>query len=68
MSTSLDPDRQSPPVEKLAYKLSEASTMLGLSEITIRRLIKRGALRPNRAVRHIIFSRKELERFLSEGG
>jgi excisionase family DNA binding protein len=51
-----------------ALKLKEARAYLGgLSVPTIHRLIRRGLLRPNRAVRHLLFSREELDRFLREG-
>ena len=53
-------------IEPAAYKLPEACQYLGgLSQITVRRLVNRGLLRPNRAVRHLIFSRVELDRFLA---
>jgi len=49
-----------------ALKLEEARQYLGgLSKPTMYRLIKRGLLQPNRALRHIIFSRSELDRFLA---
>lgn len=51
-----------------ALKLKEARQYLGgLSTPTIHRLMKRGLLRPNRALRHLLFSREELDRFLREG-
>ena len=51
-----------------ALKLKPAAQYLGgLSIPTIHRLIKRGLLRPNRALRHLLFSREELDRFLREG-
>ena len=51
-----------------ALKLKEARQYLGgLSTPTIHRLIKRGLLRPNRALRHLLFSCEELDRFLREG-
>ena len=39
----------------------------GISEITMRRLIARGLIKPNRALRHIIIPIAELDRFLREG-
>ena len=39
----------------------------GISEITMRRLIARGLIKPNRALRHIIIPIAELDRFLHEG-
>ena len=56
-----------PPAEKMAYKLAEAAALLSVSEITVRRLVARGELHPVRAIRHLIFSRNELRRFLDSG-
>jgi excisionase family DNA binding protein len=51
-----------------AFKLRDAAKYLGgVSEITIRRLIERGQLKPNRSIRHILLSKAELDRFLVEG-
>jgi len=47
-----------------AYKLKPAAHYLSLSEPTIHRLIQCGLLRPNRATRHLLFPKKELDRFL----
>ncbi len=53
------------PIEtRIAYKLSEAATLLGVSTTTIRRAIKRGLIKPSRAFRHVIISKEELNRFL----
>jgi hypothetical protein len=50
-----------------ALKLKEARQYLGgLSTPTIHRLMKRGLLRPNRALRHLLFSREELDRFIRD--
>lgn len=51
-----------------ALKLKPAAQYLGgLSVPSMHRLIHRGLLRPNRALRHLLFSREELDRFLREG-
>jgi excisionase family DNA binding protein len=50
-----------------ALKLKEAANYLGVSIISIRRLIKRGLIKPNRALRHLLISVTELDRFLAEG-
>ena len=51
-----------------ALKLKDAAQYLGgLSTVTVRRLIKRGLLRPNRALRHILIARCELDSFLGNG-
>jgi hypothetical protein len=49
-------------------KLKAAAVYLGgLSIPTMHRLMKRGLLHPNRALRLLLFSREELDRFLREG-
>jgi hypothetical protein len=51
-----------------ALKLKPAAEYLGgLSIPTMHRLIQRGLLRPNRSLRHLIFSHEELDRFLRAG-
>jgi hypothetical protein len=51
-----------------ALKLKGAAEYLGgVSQITVRRLIDRGLIKPNRALRHILIPIGELERFLREG-
>jgi len=52
-----------------ALKIKDAADYLGgVSQITVRRLIKRGLIKPNRALRHILIPISELHRFLEEGG
>jgi ribosomal protein S20 len=53
-------------IEKKGYKRAEAATYLGVAKITIDRLTKRGLLHPSRALRHPIYSRDDLDRFLKE--
>jgi excisionase family DNA binding protein len=48
-----------------AFKLREASQYLSISEISVRRLIARGLIKPNRSLRHVLISKAELDRFLS---
>ena len=51
-----------------ALKLKDAAQYLGgVSPITIHRLIKRGLIKPNRALRHLLIPVAELDRFLAEG-
>ena len=40
----------------------------GVSPTTARRLINRGLIQPNRALRHIPIAVDELDRFLQSGG
>jgi excisionase family DNA binding protein len=56
-----------PQVSPQALKLKQAAEYLGLSTVSIRRLIKCGLIKPNRALRHILISVAELDRFLAEG-
>jgi excisionase family DNA binding protein len=66
-------DTKQPPVvgrtlNQGALKLKDACEYLGgISPITVRRLIKRKQLRPNRTLRHILIPVAELDRFLVEG-
>ena len=53
-------------IEKKGYKRAEAAIYLGVSKITIDRLTKRGLLHPSRALRHPIYSKDDLDRFLRE--
>ena len=66
MSTAMASKPVAPTVEKLAYKLSETAAALSVSEITVRRLATRGLLKPCRSVRHLLFSREEIIRFLAQ--
>lgn len=54
-------------VPRLAHSLRETAEILGISYVSVHRLIKRGLLRPNRALRHKLIARTEIERFLVEG-
>lgn len=49
-----------------AYKIREAAGIIGCSEISVRRLIARGLLRPNRALRHLLIPASEIDRFLDQ--
>jgi hypothetical protein len=52
-----------------ALKIKAAAEYLGgVSTITVRRLIKRELIKPNRALRHILIPIAELERFLAGQG
>jgi excisionase family DNA binding protein len=51
-----------------ALKIKDAANYLGgVSQITVRRLIDRGLIKPNRALRHLLIPVSELDRFLREG-
>lgn len=54
------------PVQKLAYNVEEAAQALGVSIVTIYRLIARGKLKCCGALRHKIIPVTELQRFLKD--
>jgi excisionase family DNA binding protein len=51
---------------KLAFSMGEAAQVLGVSYITIHRLLRRGQIRASSALRTKVIPRAELERFLRE--
>ena len=51
---------------RLALTRHETAKALGVTPITIDRLVARGLLHPCRALRRPLFSRDEIERFLRE--
>jgi hypothetical protein len=58
----------SPRVTPGVVKLREAASYLGIFPVSVRRLIKRGLIKPNRALRHVLISLAELDRFINSGG
>ncbi len=56
-----------PAVEQGAFKIPAACRYLGgISEISLRRLIAKGQIKPCRGLRHVLVSRTELDRFLTQ--
>ncbi len=51
---------------RLAYSTQEAANMLGVSVVSLYRLIERGRLTPCRGLRQFVIPAKELDRFLKE--
>ncbi len=51
---------------KLALTRVEAADALNISPATLDRLVKRGLLRPSRALRRPLFAIAEIERFLRD--
>jgi hypothetical protein len=47
-----------------ALKLKPAADYISVSPVSMRRLIKRGLIKPIRSIRHILISVNELNRFL----
>jgi hypothetical protein len=55
-----------PALPRLAYSLQETAELLGVSYISVWRLVARGELRCSKAIRHHIVAKQEIERFLCE--
>ena len=55
-----------PPLPKLAYSMREAAEVIGVSYITMFRLLKRGLIKSSSACRHKLIPHRELERFLKD--
>ncbi len=51
---------------RLGYGRKESAALLGISPVSIDRLVKRGLLHPSRGLRRPLFTLRELERFLEE--
>lgn len=51
---------------RLAYTMEETAEILGVSYITVHRLLKRGLLRSSTALRHKLIPMTEIQRFLRE--
>ena len=50
-----------------AYRIRKAAWFIGGCSVpTMHRLVKRGLIRPNRAMRHLTFAREELLRFVRD--
>src|SRR5262245_27990706 len=64
-STVAGPGLRAQGPERLAYTMKETADLLGVSYVTVHRLLQRGLLRASAASRHKIISRREIERFLA---
>jgi excisionase family DNA binding protein len=51
-------------INRKAFSVRETAIALGISRTSVRRLIQRGLLRPNRALRHLLIPATEIDRFL----
>ncbi len=54
------------PLPRLAYTMRETAAIIGVSYITVHRLLQRGKLRASDAVRNKVIPLTEIERFLKE--
>lgn len=66
LSPNSKSDNASQTLPRLAYTMQETADILGLSYITVHRLLKRGHLKSCSALRHKLISMKEIERFLRD--
>lgn len=55
-----------PALPKLAYSMRESADCIGVSYVTMHRLLKRGLIKSSTALRTKLIARTELERFLKE--
>ncbi len=53
-------------VVKRLYDIHEAAESLSVSTMSIRRLVGRGLLKPNRALGKLLFPATELDRFAAQ--
>ena len=51
---------------RLAYTMRETAEILGVSYVTVHRLLKRGKLRASDAIRNKVIPKTEIEKFLRE--
>jgi hypothetical protein len=63
--TSLNPTTATP-LPRLAFTMRETAAILGVSYITVHRLLKRGKLRASDAIRNKVIPQIEIERFLRD--
>ena len=59
-------DNTSQSLPRLAYTMEETAEILGVSYITVHRLLKRGLLHSSTALRHKLIPMTEIQRFLRE--
>lgn len=57
-------DLTTQPPPRLAYSMREGAQAIGVSYITMHRLLKRGLIRSSSALRTKVIPKSELERFL----
>jgi excisionase family DNA binding protein len=66
LSATQNPNATPDALPRLAFTMKETATILGVSYITVHRLLKRGKLRASDAIRNKVIPRVEIERFLTE--
>jgi hypothetical protein len=68
MKTTLPPSPSDPKLKRIAVSIKTAAIMLEVSEKSIRRLIERGLLKPNRALRVLRIPVSQIEELLTSHG
>ena len=63
---TIETTEKTPALPRLAYTMEETAEILGVSYITVHRLLKRGLLRSSTALRHKLIPMTEIQRFLRE--
>ncbi len=61
-----NPTTTAAPLPRLAYTMRETADIIGVSYITVHRLLKRGKLRSSDAIRNKVIPLTEIERFLKD--
>jgi hypothetical protein len=68
MATPIDNAIEAKPAEelipKLAFTIPQTGQIIGVSDVTVRRLLRRGKIRCLTSLRHKIIPLAEIERFL----
>jgi excisionase family DNA binding protein len=52
-------------IEPKAYKINDAATYLGVSRVSIRRLVRQGRLQRVMAFRHLVITKASLDKLLA---
>jgi excisionase family DNA binding protein len=65
-TASHNPSTLTPPLPRLAYTMRETAKILGVSYMTVHRLLKRGKLHASDAIRNKVIPKVEIERFLKD--
>jgi predicted site-specific integrase-resolvase len=60
-------DNRNRGLQRDAFSMKETAEKLGISYMSVFRLVKRGLLKPCVALRIKLISQKEIDRFLKEG-
>ena len=63
---SQNPTATADSLPRLAFTMKETAEILGVSYITVHRLLKRGKIRASDAIRNKVIPRTEIERFLRD--